>query len=99
VVVGAALFMRNPPKGYRPAGWQPAAWTSKHRGDEYTLRQALGTWQWYALAATLFLSASAGISLLSEAAPMASEITGVSAVEAAGLVSIIAIANGAGRLL
>ena len=47
----------------------------------------------------LFLNVSAGISIISQAAPMAMEITGVSALAAAGMVSIISVANGAGRLL
>jgi OFA family oxalate/formate antiporter-like MFS transporter len=57
------------------------------------------TWQWYALWALLFLNTSAGISIISQAAPMAQEITGVTAAVAAGLVGIISIANGAGRFL
>jgi OFA family oxalate/formate antiporter-like MFS transporter len=47
----------------------------------------------------LFLNVSAGISIISQAAPMAQEITGASAVAAAGMVGIISIANGAGRFL
>src|SRR3954453_19400290 len=74
LVVGAALFMRNPPEGYRPTGWQPSvALASSRAGREYTLGQALRTWQWYALWAVLFLNVSAGISILSQAAPMAME--------------------------
>jgi OFA family oxalate/formate antiporter-like MFS transporter len=56
-------------------------------------------WQWYALWVLLFLNTSAGISIISQAAAMTQEITGVSAAVAAGLVGIIAIANGSGRFL
>jgi OFA family oxalate/formate antiporter-like MFS transporter len=49
--------------------------------------------------ALLFLNTSAGISIISQAAPMAQEITRVSAAVAAGMVGIISIANGAGRFL
>jgi OFA family oxalate/formate antiporter-like MFS transporter len=49
--------------------------------------------------AILFLNTSAGISIISQAAPMAQEATHVSAVAAASLVGIISIANGAGRFL
>ena len=55
------------------------------------------TWQWYVLWALLFLNVSAGISIITEAAPMAEEIAGVSAVVAAGLVSIISVGNALGR--
>jgi OFA family oxalate/formate antiporter-like MFS transporter len=95
-----ALFMKDPPPGYVPAGWTPSAAQKKQRSSkEFTLREALGTWQWYALWALLFLNTSAGISIISQAAPMAQEITKVTAAVAAGMVGIISIANGAGRFL
>ncbi|PYV54234.1 MAG: MFS transporter [Acidobacteria bacterium] len=99
-VTGAALFMKDPPPDYAPAGWKPSATQTKQRSaTDYTLREALRQWQWYALWAILFLNTSAGISIISQAAPMAQEITGVTAAVAAGMVGIISIANGAGRFL
>ncbi|HEY4053601.1 MAG TPA: OFA family MFS transporter [Terriglobales bacterium] len=95
-----ALFMKDPPSGYAPAGWQPSAAQTKQRtARDYTLGEALSMWQWYALWAILFLNTSAGISIISQAAPMAQEITHVTAIVAAGMVGIISIANGAGRFL
>jgi MFS transporter, OFA family, oxalate/formate antiporter len=100
VVVGAAFFLKNPPEGYHPPGWQPSAAQAQERSArDYRLGEALKTWQWYALWALLFLNVSAGISIVSQAAPMAQEITRVNALTAAGLVGIISIANGAGRFL
>ncbi len=100
-VSGSALFMRNPPDDYRPPGWQtPVSQQPQQASDkDYTLGAALKTWQWYALWAILFLNTCAGISIISQAAPMAQEITHVSAIAAASLVGIISIANGAGRFL
>lgn len=93
-----ALFMKDPPAGYQPAGWQPSAAQKKQRAArDYNLGESLSTWQWYSLWALLFLNTSAGISIISQAAPMAEEITGVTAATAAGLVGIISISNGAGR--
>jgi OFA family oxalate/formate antiporter-like MFS transporter len=99
-VVGAGLLMQNPPDGYRPAGWVPPP-TDPHKRStrDRTLRDALGSWQWYALWAILFLNASAGISIISQASPMAQEMTRATAIAAAGLVGLISIANGSGRLL
>ena len=57
------------------------------------------TWQWYGLWLLLFLNTTAGIAIISQAAPMVQEITNVDAAQAASLVGIISIANGAGRLL
>ncbi|MDQ6695146.1 MAG: OFA family MFS transporter [Chloroflexota bacterium] len=100
LVVGAALFMRNPPEGYRPAGWTPtAAQTAQRAARDLTLGEALHKWQWYALWSLLFLNVIAGISIISQAASMAQEITKVDALTAAGFVGIIAIANASGRFL
>src|SRR5438876_4412899 len=98
-IVGSAFFMKNPPEGYRPAGWQPAAAQRTNAAGDLTLGEALRTWQWYALWAMLFLNTMAGISIISQAAPMAQEIAKTSAATAAGLVGIISIANAAGRFL
>jgi OFA family oxalate/formate antiporter-like MFS transporter len=98
LVTGGALLMREPPAGWLPAGWNPAPGAAATKAA-WTLRQALTTWQWYALWAVLFLNVSAGISIISQASPMAQEITGASATRAASMVGIISIANGAGRFL
>jgi len=99
VVFACALTMQNPPEGYAPAGYNPAVSQSGRSTRDFTLRQALGTWQWYALWLTLFLNTTAGIAIISQASPMAQEISGVSAAAAAGMVGLISIANGSGRFL
>jgi OFA family oxalate/formate antiporter-like MFS transporter len=99
VVFACALAMQNPPEGYTPAGYNPAVSQRGRSIRDFTLRQALGTWQWYALWLTLFLNTTAGIAIISQASPMAQEISGVSAATAAGMVGLISIANGSGRFL
>jgi len=100
IVVIPSLFMVNPPEGYTPPGWTPsAAQVAQRAARDLTLREALSHWQWYGLWLLLFLNVSAGISIISQASPMAQEITGVNKFVAAGLVGIISIANGAGRFL
>jgi OFA family oxalate/formate antiporter-like MFS transporter len=99
-VTGAGFFMKDPPAGYAPAGWKPSAAQQRQRAErDFTLGEAVRRWQWYGLWALLFLNTSAGISIISQAAPMAQEITGVTAATAATLVGIISIANGSGRFL
>jgi MFS transporter, OFA family, oxalate/formate antiporter len=100
VVTGAAATLSNPPEGWKPEGWEPdTAERSDRSGRDYDLKGALKTWQWFALWSLLFLNVTAGITIISEASPIAQEVTGVGAATAAGLVSIISIANGAGRFL
>ena len=100
MVVGAALFMKNPPEGWTPEGWEPEEGESGERtGVDYELGGALKTWQWYALWALLFLNVTAGIAIISEADPIAQEVSGVAPATAAWLVSIISVGNAAGRFL
>jgi len=99
LVAGASLVIKNPPLGYRPKGWLPDIRTASAGQSDFSLREAIARWQWYALWAMLFLNVSAGISIISQAAPMAQEICGVDATKAATMVGIISIANGAGRFL
>src|SRR5215208_7297204 len=100
MVLGAALFMRNPPEGWKPEGWEPDTEESGDRsGVDYDLSGAVSTWQWYALWALLFLNVTAGIAIITVASPMAVELAGVSATVAAGLVSIISVGNASGRFL
>lgn len=100
MVIGAAFFMKNPPEGWKPEGWEPEEEESSERsGVDYELGGALKTWQWYALWALLFLNVTAGIAVISEADPIAQEVSGATPYLAAWLVSIISVANGAGRFL
>jgi OFA family oxalate/formate antiporter-like MFS transporter len=98
MVVGAALFMKNPPEGWTPPGWEPEEeGGGESSGVNYELGGALKTWQWFALWALLFLNVTAGIAIITEAAPIATEISGVTATVAASLVSIISVGNALGR--
>jgi OFA family oxalate/formate antiporter-like MFS transporter len=99
MVLIAAQFYADPPAGYVPAGWTPTAkQTSQRAARDFTPGQALTRWQWYALWGILALNVSAGIMLISQASPMAQDITGVSVTVAAGLVSAISIFNFLGRV-
>src|SRR6202521_4023934 len=99
VTVVASLFMQNPPEGWRPEGWTPtASQTSQRSGRDYTLGEALKTWQWYALWLLLFLNTFAGISIISQEAPIFQELIGVSAIVAASMVGIASIGNAFGRV-
>ncbi len=99
-VIAAALFLRNPPQGFRPAGWTPDTTQRADRsGREFEFGEALKTWQWFALWALLFLNSSVGIGLIAEAAPMTQQITGASAAAAATLVILISFGNATGRFV
>lgn len=98
-LLGAAIF-RNPPEGYTVPGFEPVtALDGATGGKEYTQGEALRTPQWYLLTAILTLSVAAGIALISQAKPSATDIAGFSVTGAASLVGVLAIFNGAGRIV
>jgi MFS transporter, OFA family, oxalate/formate antiporter len=99
VAVVSGLFMQNPPEGWRPAGWQPSAAQLAQRSDrDFALGDALRTWQWWALCALMSINTIAGLSVVSQAAPIFQEMGRVSAGTAAALVGVISVANGLGRI-
>jgi MFS transporter, OFA family, oxalate/formate antiporter len=99
VAVLSGLFMQNPPDGWHPTGWQPNAALLSQRSDrDFTLGESLGTWQWWALCGLMSINTMAGLSVLSQAAPIFQEMGKVSAATAATLVGVIAIGNGIGRI-
>src|SRR5437868_7793494 len=83
VTMVSGYFMQNPPDGWKPAGWAPSALISSQRAaKDYTFSGALATWQWWALWLLLFLNTSAGISVISQEAPMFQELTKASSIVA-----------------
>ncbi|HYL36235.1 MAG TPA: OFA family MFS transporter [Bryobacteraceae bacterium] len=99
VAICSALFMRNPPEGWTPEGWTPTAAQLSQRSDrEYTLPESLKTWQWWALCGLMSINTMAGLSVVSQAAPIFQELGKMSAVTAASLVGVISIGNGLGRV-
>jgi MFS transporter, OFA family, oxalate/formate antiporter len=99
IVPAAGLFMRNPPSGWVPEGWTPPARSMTSRSvKDFTLQEALRTRQWWLLWLMLFLNVSAGISLISQQAPLYQELAGVSALAAANMVGVVSIGNAVGRV-
>jgi OFA family oxalate/formate antiporter-like MFS transporter len=99
VTIISGAFMQNPPNGWKPEGWSPtASQASQRAGHDFTLGEALKTWQWYALWSLLFLNTCAGISVISQEAPIFQELTGASAIVAASMVGLVSIGNAVGRV-
>jgi len=99
VTVVSGAFMQNPPEGWKPEGWSPTATQAAQRAKrDYTLPEALASWQWWALWFLLFLNTSAGISVISQEAPLFQELARVSAVVAAAMVGVVSLGNALGRV-
>jgi MFS transporter, OFA family, oxalate/formate antiporter len=99
VTVVAGWFMQNPPQGWLPEGWKPTSVeTAQRAAKDFTLGQALASWQWWALWLLLFLNTSAGISLISQESPIFQSLAQVTAIVAAGMVGVVSIGNAVGRV-
>ncbi len=99
VTVASGYFMRNPPEGWKPEGWTATGTRASQRSTrDYTLGEALRTWQWWALWLLLFLNTSAGISIISQESPLFQELGRVSAAAAASMVGVASIGNALGRV-
>src|ERR1700726_2799074 len=99
VTVVSGYFMQNPPEGWKPGGRAPTGTQATQRSTrDYTLGDALRTWQWWALWLLLFLNTSAGISIISQESPLFQELGRVSAVAAASMVGVASIGNALGRV-
>jgi OFA family oxalate/formate antiporter-like MFS transporter len=99
VSVASGYFMQNPPEGWQPEGWAPKPKEIGQKSTrDFTLGEALKTWQWWALWLLLFLNTSAGISIISQESPMFQEFAKVTAIVAAGMVGIVSIGNALGRV-
>ena len=97
MLIGAPL-MKAAPDGYVPEGWTPPA-TTKGGGRDYTSGEMLKTKQyWFLLIMYLFANMS-GLMVIGHASPIAQQVAGLTAAEAAAIVSVLSIANTAGRFL
>ena len=106
VMILSASYIRPPRKGEIPMLLEEVLEEEIRKDGEKTAqakgltrKEAMHTWKWYVLWWIFFTNITCGIGLLAVASPMAQEIIGMSAAEAASLVGIIGIVNGAGRIL
>ena len=97
VSIVAALFMKDPPTGWRPRGWVPTKTVARATDHQFTLAQALSTWQMWLLIASFILISSAGLAGVSKIVKYSNSF-GFAAAAATAAAGGIAIANGLGRV-
>ena len=96
VIIGGvcAFALKNPPANYTVAGATSAAATQT---TGYTPSQATSMPQLYGLWILLFLNVTAGILIISNAAPIYTELTGATPAQAGQVYGFLAVFNGLGR--
>lgn len=96
----AAPLMKAAPDGFKPEGWTPpAATAASGASHDYTSAEMLKTKQyWFLLIMYLFANMS-GLMVIGHASPIAQAVAGLTAAQAGAIVSVLSIANTAGRFM
>lgn len=100
VIMTASSLYLEPPQTAFPAsdGTKKFTVTQQHEQRQFTVNEAMKTWQFYALWWVFFTNITCGIGLLAVASPMAQEVIKMSPLAAASMVGIIGLLNGSGRI-
>ena len=102
VMFVSSQYLSPPPKDWLPAGYKDRLnnGSVKIKADlsQLTANEAVKTLRFYFLWVMLFINICCGISVISVASPMSQELAGMSVAAATGMVAIIGIFNGMGRI-
>ncbi|PSU34802.1 OFA family MFS transporter [Photobacterium lutimaris] len=105
VMLSASLYLERPPEGWKPDSMvetkENGAAAKKPAGDlnQSSANDAVRTPTFWGLWVMIFINITCGIAIISAASPMAQEIAGLTAMEAATMVGVMGLLNGLGRLL
>jgi MFS transporter, OFA family, oxalate/formate antiporter len=97
VVIGLAQFLKPPPRDYVPAGTVPPAAGAAVVKSDYSPYEMLRTWQFYVIWFMYACGAGAGLMIISKLAKIVDVQAGISL--GFILVAILAVGNGAGRII
>lgn len=95
VAIGAQ-WMVLPPEGYKPAGWEPSA--KQKAAVHFTQREMISTPAFYKMWIAFMLGTASGLMMIGMASPVGQQLAGLSAAEAAAIVGLLGLFNGAGRI-
>ena len=98
VVMGAQL-LRNPPAGWKPTGWNPPEFKSKTFSvEDFEWRNMVKLQQFWMLWIMFVFGAAGGLLVIGILQPYGVH-SGLSAAAAANAVGVLALFNGAGRII
>lgn len=96
-ILAGAQLLRNPPSGWLPAGWNPSPSSAKIIASGHAWKEMVKTGTFYKLWAMFAFAASSGLMVIGHLSPFGQE-SGLTASEAATVVGVLALFNGAGRI-
>ena len=101
IMVLSSLYLEKPPENWSPAGFEEKVKSGKVEKKfdlaQLTANEAVKTKRFYYLWLMLFINVTCGIAILSAAKPLAIDSIGMTTIQAATLVGVLGIFNGAGR--
>ena len=100
LILSSARYIERPPEGYIPDGFKPGEGkTIKADMSNIDANAALKTWRFYYIWIMMFINIACGIAIISAASPMMQEKLNYTPMEAAGIVGLIGVFNGLGRIM
>jgi nitrate/nitrite transporter NarK len=99
IVVGLAMFLQAPPKGYIPPGEVVASAAAGGKKEDFTPGEMLKTWQFYPIWFMYACGAGAGLMIISICMGVVKTAGGLEPKHAAIAVAILGIGNGGGRII
>ena len=96
-VVGLAQLLKPPPPGYKPLTAGPAPALQSNKKEDFRPAEMLGTIQFYLLWFMYACGAGAGLMIISKLAAIADKQVGITL--GFLLVAVLAVGNGAGRVV
>ncbi len=99
LILSSSSYIERPPEGYIPEGYKPGE-GKKIKADISNIdaNSALRTPRFYYIWFMMFINISCGIAIIASASPMMQEKLNYTPMEAAGIVGLIGVFNGLGRI-
>jgi OFA family oxalate/formate antiporter-like MFS transporter len=99
LILSSARYIEKPPVNYVPEGYQEGKGkTIKKDISNITANEALQSPRFYYMWIMMFINISCGIAIIAAASPMMQEKLNYTPMQAAGVVGLIGVFNGLGRL-
>lgn len=100
IICVSAFFIQTCPKGFKPEGWEPPAPKAGAKAPvDKDWKAMLKDPIFYVMILMLCCGAFSGLMVTSQASPVAQNMIGMTAAQAAVVVSVLAIFNTLGRIL
>lgn len=100
IILSSSRYIEKPPEGYLPEGFKPGQGkTIKADISNIDAMASLKTTRFYYIWIMMFINIACGIALIAAASPMMQEKLNYTPMEAAGIVGLIGVFNGLGRII